>query len=467
MELDRWATTPYHYFHNNTIPIEELTENSLSKSKKNVDYFHIFQAYQAVKEWFEEKDGTTKIHFLTTLLNNNESGKNVKVIWYDVSEENKSNKLAIDIFTRLNIGKIPLTNAELVKALFLRKSNFSQEATLKQIQIATEWDIIEKKLQEDSFWYFISNSTNSSEYENRIEYIFDLLKEKTKDSEDYYTFNEFYKEFEKSKKNGQVDIDSIWLPVKQYFQILEEWYEDKELYHLVGFLVANNEGINTIIKQIKKTKIEFKKCLKKLVKGQLSKKDIQELEYSNKDDKQEIKKRLLLLNIQTILSTQEAEMRFPFHKYKQEKWDIEHVNSQKELTITDKKQWAADLLEYFTGETELQEQKNFVKKQVDQDKYKYCKQLITIAEGKEDNDGISNLALLDQTTNRSYRNAFFPIKRKRIITNDMKGLFIPICTKNLFLKYYSKQVKDVMYWQQEDAEDYLETIKEILKDYLN
>ncbi|MGL6021833.1 MAG: hypothetical protein ACRC0A_01820, partial [Chitinophagaceae bacterium] len=65
------------------------------------------------------------------------------------------------------------------------------------------------------------------------------------------------------------------------------------------------------------------------------------------------------------------------------------------------------------------------------------------------------------------RNAFFPIKRKRIITNDMKGLFIPICTKNLFLKYYSKQVKDVMYWQQKDAEDYLETIKEVLKDYLH
>ena len=84
----------------------------------------------------------------------------------------------------------------------------------------------------------------------------------------------------------------------------------------------------------------------------------------------------------------------------------------------------------------------------------------------EDKDDISNLALLDSATNRSYGNAFFPIKRKRIIENDKNGIFVPIATKNLFLKYYSKKMGEIMYWTNQDANDYLTAIKTTLKDFL-
>ena len=60
----------------------------------------------------------------------------------------------------------------------------------------------------------------------------------------------------------------------------------------------------------------------------------------------------------------------------------------------------------------------------------------------------------------------FPIKRNRIIDNDSNGIFVPIGTKNLFLKYYSKKMGDAMYWQQKDANDYLMAIQEVLKQYL-
>ena len=82
----------------------------------------------------------------------------------------------------------------------------------------------------------------------------------------------------------------------------------------------------------------------------------------------------------------------------------------------------------------------------------------------EKND-ISNLALLDSTTNRSYGNSFFPIKRKRILDNDTKGIFVPIATKNLFLKYYSKKFSEVMFWNSNDATDYLKAIKHTLNDF--
>jgi hypothetical protein len=84
-----------------------------------------------------------------------------------------------------------------------------------------------------------------------------------------------------------------------------------------------------------------------------------------------------------------------------------------------------------------------------------------------DNDTISNLSLLDEFTNRSYGNSIFAIKRIRIIENDKLGLFVPICTKNVFLKYYSKQVKDGRYWKQTDADNYLSAIRSALDNYLN
>jgi len=83
----------------------------------------------------------------------------------------------------------------------------------------------------------------------------------------------------------------------------------------------------------------------------------------------------------------------------------------------------------------------------------------------DDIDNIANLALLDSATNRSYKNAPFPIKRNRIIENDKNGIFVPICTKNLFLKYYSRKIIDIMYWKNTDAEDYLSAIRQTLSKY--
>jgi hypothetical protein len=486
--------------------IESLSADSLSNRNDNVDYYHICEAYDAVADWFSTKDGNTKIHFLTTLLNDNQSGKNVKVIWYDVSEENKNKKYAIDIFTRLNIGKIPLTNSELVKALFLMKSNFEEQATLKQIQIATEWDAIEKKLQDDSVWYFIYSPKNSIQYENRIEYIFDLMQQKTKDDEEHYTFNKFLEKFEENTTSkGKLEVDTIWLDIKHYFLRLEEWYQNRDLYHLIGFLIEYEADINKLIEASKsRTKTEFIIYLTGKIKKQLTHINLVNLDFYNGKDKKDIRKILLLFNIQTILSSTKADMRFPFNKFKKDKWDIEHVNSQTEKHIDSKnrKSWALDVLEFFTGtkgfsdkvitekdnKTEAEIQKENIELLSEKDNA-ICKKLIQVLESEKveddffdevfielrkefkeddvkDNNGISNLALLDESTNRSYGNAMFPIKRNRIIDNDSNGIFVPIGTKNLFLKYYSKKMGDAMYWQQKDANDYLMAIQEVLKQYL-
>lgn len=121
------------------------------EAKEFIDYFHFHEAYRAIVHWFDGQDGGRKMSFLQCLLNTDEDGKNVKVIWYELPPGQDP----VEVFVRLNMGKIPLTNSELIRGLFLRSRNFEQdEVTLKQLQIAQEWDNIEKAMQTSDFWGF-------------------------------------------------------------------------------------------------------------------------------------------------------------------------------------------------------------------------------------------------------------------------------------------------------------------------
>lgn len=485
-----------------------LNEIKEDDAEKNIDFYHIAQANKAIQQWFKNKANSTefatpKAKFAPTFLTD------TKVIWYVINDGSDS----YDIFTRLNIGKIQLTNAELIKALFLKKWNNSEavdKLRLKQLQIATEWDRIENTLQDNSFWYFIYNKPDSKnpKYANRIEYIFDLMKNKTEGEDEKFTFYKFYEDFEISKNKNKYkipDTDVLWLRIKKYFLTFEEWYNDRELYHLIGFLISINYRLQDILEPKKNnvyisftSKTDFKSFLKEEIRQKV-KFDISNLNYGD----ERIKTVLLLFNIQTILSNEKSNMRFPFNLYKNEDWDIEHVRSQtdKNITGTDRKEWAKDMLEYFTGYADETEQKQYIDtientdvevfrtisekeqskstladlyhvayaEKIDDARFSSVYNTIRI-EFKEDNEpskcAISNLALLDSATNRSYKNAFFPIKRGIILQNDKRGTFIPICTKNVFMKAYSKKFDEVMYWNKHDADFYLKAIEETLVDYL-
>lgn len=96
----------------------------------------------------------------------------VHVIWYEVDPDADS----IALFTRLNIGRIPLTNSELVKALFLARPVDNQgqahknEDYLRQVEIATQWDSIERDLHNPRYWAFLTNEP-AADYPTRIELI--------------------------------------------------------------------------------------------------------------------------------------------------------------------------------------------------------------------------------------------------------------------------------------------------------
>ena len=80
-------------------------------------------------------------------------------------------------------------------------------------------------------------------------------------------------------------------------------------------------------------------------------------------------------------------------------------------------------------------------------------------------DNLSNLALLDSSTNRGYGKAPFPQKRTTIIKRDEEGVFIPLCTRNVFLKYYSPHTNSLLFWSATDRKNYLDKIEETLKNF--
>lgn len=463
-----------------------LQNIDLSQREANIDYYHICSAYEAIGKWFAGRDGSHKLKFMQCLLNDDELGRNVKVIWYELPETEDP----VEAFTRLNVGKIPLTNAELIRALFLRSDNFAHGTkTLQQLKIAQEWDGIEKVLQSDEVWYFLHRGIDSPA--NRIEYVFQLIAREEGEAmgpgdDPYETFHFYNNRFNVEGAKA----DSEWLKVKRYFMTLEEWFRDRILYHLIGFLIHEGDDILVIRKAggaIAKSSFQRtlrQRIFKRLFGHELAALNsraelnatigtmVLDLEYGSHSDK--IRSFLLLFNIATIIENSQSNLRFPFESFKKESWDIEHVRSVesgKPARTDEQRQWLENARDYLRESAEdtrllgrlqsLLAADKLDAEQFDQLYDDLLKQF-NEADSTDTDNGIGNLALLDAATNRSYKNAVFPVKRRRVLKLDRAGRFVPLCTRNVFLKCYSRNIGNMMFWSEEDRGNYREAIVEIL-----
>ena len=463
---------------------EYLVSLDENKRDQNIDFHFIFEAYSNIRAWF--KDKVHRINDIESVFLNK-----VKIIWYQLAEAEN----VTDVFTRLNMGKIPLVNAELVKALFLKSSNFSSAGQtvrhLQQLNIAQEWDAIEKRLQDDAFWYFVSNQPIAS---NRIEFVLALAARRLSsegilEHDKLKVFLQFNKQLQNN--DNEVDVVKEWLKIKQCFMTLEEWFNDKALFHLVGYLVSQKVAVETIfdLSETCKSKYAFRQNLieqifvktfanknlndvsKALIEAELS-----ELNYET--DAKKIRSILLLFNIASMLANPITNSRFQFNKYKQDNWDIEHIRSVASDMPRDKNKqikWLENVVDYIsdvntihieersTGNSETshaikKDATELVKTDFNDQQFEaiYLRILSFYDPGGNNivDNSIGDLTLLDRTTNRSYKNAVFPIKRSKIIALDKEATFVPLCTKNVFLKYYSKQVDKMLYWESKDSQDH-------------
>lgn len=449
--------------------LESLGEQS-TMNDSNIDFFYMSGAYKCVESWFEGGKCTiSREKFLELLL------EKVCFIWYQTAEKDN-----IEIFTRLNIGKISLTNSELIKALFLNKGNFDRVAnheqlTLHQTKIAVEWEQMERELQCDEFWAFFNKG--SYRPDTRIDFIFELIcaldGKYFAERHSYATFRHFYRLF---KWDCNIDLMQVvtatWQRIVSLFNILQEWYNSAECYHYIGFLVESDVERNSVAcvaeyiklwqsEGMDKAKFVDELCCKIATLLKSRKCDNLDRQYTIQN-KREAMPLLLLHNVESVVAQireqqisqigqQSLFYRFPFHLYKSQTeyggWDVEHIASSVANDLSsnaDKIEYLVATLIYLECECEgryaeltasvkgaLQqlrtEPKGFRGEDFEAVRTQVAEQLGVkeISEGQDDAGNIVdkknmvwNYALLDSATNRGYGNAPFPAKRRIIIGKE-------------------------------------------------
>lgn len=448
---------------------KEYLLNPEEENDDNIDFYYIHKAYNTIDEWFRKKEESANFD------KNNYRSKfkfYTKVIWYETSEDDP-----IKVFTRLNIGKISLTNAELIKALFLNSSNFQTDNEkrmhLRQLEIANEWDNIENALQNDKLWYFLSKQKKE---DNRIELIFNLMN--TSESSDPYSTFRFFNS--KLSRRTEEDMDKNWEEIQAYFQRFNEWFNNRELYHKIGFILTS-EIKNVSLKELytassKLKKKEFINYLDNLIRDFYKKVSFSQLDYEDKHTRSV----LLLYNILTMLQNECDSSYFPFDEYKLKNWNIEHIASRKDSSTVpqqNREDWLNDVICYIdkssiNGEKLIERVNVCLNKKLFLNDEKFVQLYDDVTDhfneylSDSDINGLSNLTLLDESTNKGYKNAVFPLKRKKIIDLDKSGGFVPICTKNTFLKYFSDYPPKVSFWTDDDRAKYEEDLIRVLSNYL-
>ena len=470
-------------------------------SDENPDFHFMSKAYQVTKEWFDNKtqnDIGYIDEFNTTLT------KKVELIWYQVEELNKiadadeAEGRKIDIFNRLNIGKIPLTDAELIRALLLSKIKYGlseREATLRQSEVSAEWHRIEQELRNEQFWYFLNNKP-LEETSSTIEFIFKLIAKDT--PKKYSTYLWFEKEIKSTDpETEQQKASNLWMKTKEYFGKLKYWYEDNSLYHHLGFKLALEgnplSAVKHFINNAACSKSAFRSWAVTQVKQKMAEINLDDLSYEK--DHTTLKQVFLLHNITLAMGSKGIyNNRFPFDQYKKVEidggWSIEHIHAQlskemkEELAI---RKWLKETYESVKElkETDIEEKPGAESQLPDIAELK-AKIEFMLKAGKVDTTAfnelklqiiqkfdspsvhvLDNLALLASKHNSALNNAIFAVKRNRIIAIDKENQFIPPATRNVFLKYYSISDLQPFYWSKADKENYINDIKSRLMPYLN
>ena len=467
------------------ISLNNINPNSKDSS---IDNYYIFNARETIGTWISEHNNDLDNFY--KYLNS------TQIIKYIADKNEKSEEL----FNRLNIGRIPLTSSELVKATFLGNKENTDEMINLQTEIAMQWDEIEKELHIDEFWSFLTNESNFDD-KPRIDLVLDLISHKSKYKK--YTDN-FYTFFEIDKKRKNGTLKDTWDEILKAFYTLKGWYEDRDCFHKVGYLIASeSESLLNIYEQSTKNtnKNDFKKQLDIMIIKSIKLKDNKEiasLDYNVPGDYDYLNKLLLLFNIESVRRHESDAERFSFYKFKYKevldeeagqikklhnKWTLEHIHAQNSEGLNDRNAQYEWLKEHLKTVEMIDENDTILINEINStldnakfsqdDFYKLFDRIIyKITNGNRDHvsylDSIANLALLNHEDNSALNKSTFDVKRRKIKELEKMGKYIPYCTKMVFLKYYNDNSDNhLYYWGVDDMKNYIAKINETLNIYLD
>ena len=480
---------------------------------RNIDFAYMSSAYQTIKEWFEPADPTDNSHqgakgkLIPRLLDESGNGANVRFVYYEVGADEHP----IQVFLRLNKGKIPLTDGELVKALLLQTDKYAalnekdgvrvaDEVKSRLDLIAAEWHKIETRLHESEFWGFLGVKLPGASH---IDLLLRALAkslpgdpavdwDNPRNSHPAFIVLHNYIEQCLAEGNGQEPkskarfrleiVEQLWERVVMLFEILEVWWNDYEIYHHIGYMlhfVASEKRIFNWLQDFEKEGIvKFKQRLL----GEISKsiKDPASLVYENaegdKGDSDAIHSLLLLHNVHRTMQNPEK-MRFPFHLFRKEKWELEHIYPQHPEKLEkweERKEWLKNVSENVEKgiiafpeelkskikellyQTESNEEKGALDEHFQSILQAYLATPNAIDKA-EDLHSVGNLCLLPKALNISVSNHPFAVKRN-ILRQKVGAAYIPIATREVFNKVFSAHPASYLYWEVTDVQDYLKEL---------
>lgn len=482
------------------------------KANENLDSYYVRKAKDRIERWYDNElsnNSSLSDKFKEMLFYPDETrGVNsspalrAKFIWYNVQalqpgapQLNGNRQHDIEVFNRLNRGKISLTDSELIKALFLlciKVAPAYGSSLLTPETLVRKWDDMGKKFQNEEFWNMIA--PKGADYSNRLDLLFDFIKDCSGNVKgSAYRF--YYKKMHGLLTSPDINkVEELWTEVKQYFDTLCKWHENVHKHNFIGYLIENGEELANIYSS-PDLETKIRKGL-----GLENVDEIDTLRYYDNEGYKKIRKVLLLFN---VLTCDKFGQKFPFNLYRDNTFDVEHVNSQTDNPIEKidekiawVKQQAIPCLWIDRNETDTngiltsgaREARDLITEGVqflrdvklnnNRDTGSKFKGYRTAVEyyyasgnrntGMFEKDAIGNLALLNSSINREYKNALFPQKLRTLKRSDQEGVYIPLCTKYMFLKYYSNPQANVsafsmMRWRQEDQDEYTEAIKESIR----
>lgn len=472
----------------------------------------------------------TICNILFDLLNNTNCNGSVQFIWYELSSEKDAikeflceNKGKIRLTDTEKIRALIMQRSN-----FGTDANIKN---LKQLSIAKDWELIENTLHKNDFWSFISKDVVEDGRINIIfKYIYEQDNNASDliDNEDYL-YRYFNKEFSLKKKDNPNEtiashIDELWNRVMECFRMLQNWYNNPRIYNLVGLLIKHGHSIKRISdiynqedvitnedfiihlnKEVRREIIDKVEILK----GQ-SDLDIEaDEEYINlffniSAHKAKMHDLFRFLNVWELnkainkalddINKSEDEKkqsdvrrsdrdilshiyRFPFDALDVFGWDIEHVDSATTNSLNDPKEQYAWLKEAITvipdiipledlnnafNNPSVTEKSATLKRMVDK-----MREVIKEDESEICKNWIGNLTLLDSGTNRAYQNMIFAWKGNYIKQRIKAGIFVPICTQNIFSKSYEGCSEGRITWNLQDKKAYHAYMLGEIKAYRN
>ena len=526
-------------------------QNAL-KALDNIDFYFMTQGYKVIVEWF--KSHTINPQTILELIlpksyNPNNNLRNarlhdVRFIWYETPVST-----SIKTFNNLNYGKIGLTASELAKALLFEcdRYEYAKRDIERGVAFArsTRWSAMEESLQDSFFWGMLS--PQEEEKDLHLELILSFVasdidqkykyseREGWKNTDDDWVFNIFSESVadlalcdEKGNKLPYVTqrVEYLWNCIQKVYTVFRNWFDDRKLYHHIGvyiFIATHYSGKQhkDVIKELYDL---YLSCLKTDFETELSKKignlvrinSNAKIKYNQKDesgndvecervkkldelrygeDDKDIRKILLLFNVEMTLKNAQDEPRFPFHLASASGFDLkslEHIHPQNldndDISYKDFKDWFDNKTNILQSNGVLSNQcnltlieavKNLKQNLVDEKTFLANKTacLASFEEIDKKFDELAdmdpkvmhtlyNLALVDNPTNAALSNNLLDAKRKILIERTKDGeTYVPLGTWYAFNKHFSETVNDLKFWARSDREAYFSEIEKVYNEY--